>query len=188
MQKQIKILLTILMALALAVSCTKTPTNPTNDGSGNGSDGNRTYTFIASEEMLAKPWTDQTKKDYFLNSWKGNFANQTIYKDSTLSTINGTTDADCNYYNDGDTTITAKFKYATNVVNNGKNYIGGLYYNASGSTGYKWYIMYINEEGAEICVNAKDETKPSDDENTYPDANTKWWETPSATYGYVKLN
>ena len=28
----------------------------------------------------------------------------------------------------------------------------------------------------------------SDDENTYPDASTEWWDTPSATYGYVKLN
>ena len=24
--------------------------------------------------------------------------------------------------------------------------------------------------------------------NTYPDASTEWWDTPSATYGYVKLN
>ena len=186
MQKQIKILLTLLTALILAVSCSKTPTNPTNDDSGNGSDVERTYTFIASEEMLAKPWSDQTKKDYFYNNWMNTFANQTIYKDSTLSTVNGTTDADCNYYNDGETDITAKFKCATNIFNNGKNYIGGLYYNASGFTGYKWYIMYINEEGAEICVNAKPTL--SDDENTYPDASTEWWDTPSATYGYVKLN
>lgn len=186
MQTQIKILLTLLTALILAISCSKTPTNPTDNDSGNGLDVKRTYTFVASEEMLAKPWTDQTKKDYFLNSWKGNFTNQTIYKDKTLSTVNGTTDADCNYYDDGQETIKTKFKCATNVVNNGKNYIGGLYYNPTAWPGYKWFIIYINEEGAEICVNAKKTL--NDDENTYPDASTEWWDAPSATWGYVKLN
>ncbi|ADG72651.1 hypothetical protein [Brachyspira murdochii] len=187
MQKQIKILLTLITVLILAVSCAKNnPNNPNNNINNGGSDGERTYTFIASEEMLSKPWTDQTKKDYFENSWKENLANQIIYKDNLYSTINGRTDENCNYYDDGQETIKTKFKYATNVVNNGKNYIGGLYYSSTAYTGYKWFIIYLNEEGAEICVNAKGTL--SDDENTFPDASTEWYTTPSATYGYIKLN
>ncbi|PPS22174.1 hypothetical protein [Brachyspira murdochii] len=63
MQKQIKILLTLITVLILAVSCAKNnPNNPNNNINNGGSDGERTYTFIASEEMLSKPWTDQTKK------------------------------------------------------------------------------------------------------------------------------
>ncbi|MEI0603569.1 hypothetical protein R4K55_05050 [Brachyspira alvinipulli] len=172
-----KILLLILL-ISIIVSCSKSPMNPTVS--------NSKYTFVASDEMMAKDWNDQAKKDYFYTNFKYTFASKIVYKDESLSSINGKTDESCNYYDDGKSEIKAKFKYATNVYNRGKNYIGGLYYSPSSWTGYKWYIIYINENGAEICVNAKKEV--SDDETSFPDKNTEWWDTPSAVYGYIKLD
>ncbi|MEI0538914.1 hypothetical protein [Brachyspira pulli] len=183
MQKQIKILLTLLTALILAVSCSKTPTNPTNDDSGNGSDVERTYTFIASEEMLAKPWSDQTKKDYFLNSWKGNFANQTIYKDTTFKTIGGKTDTKANYYEAANPdTVRTRFKFATNVTDNGKEYIGAVYYDETFIWGNQWRLIYIDENGSELGFWGNGENDP----NKVPDSFTKYNNTVNPL-GYIKI-
>ena len=151
MQKQIKILLTLLTALILAVSCAENnPNNPkdqdqTTDTNTTPPDvtpppsdtqikisagvGNRGYRFLADKEILDLGWTDQRKLDYFKTNWMNTFTNQTIFKESTFTTITGYTYAEANYYDKANTNkVRTRFKFATNVTDNGKEYIGAVYY------------------------------------------------------------
>ncbi|MEI0490897.1 hypothetical protein R4J17_00445 [Brachyspira intermedia] len=71
MQKQIKILLTILMALALAVSCAKNnPNNPNNDSNNNNNNNNNNQTEKpawkqnANYSILIQDWYNEEQPQY----------------------------------------------------------------------------------------------------------------------------
>ncbi|WP_242004951.1 hypothetical protein [Brachyspira pilosicoli] len=165
MQKQIKILLTLLMSLALAVSCADPTTDPNNkntgtgDGTtGNGTDieistgvGNRNYRFLADKKILDLSWQDQRKKDYFHSNWMNIFTNQTLKAaGETVSTR--TTDKEATYF-ENNSAVLGKFVYATNIEFKGTNYIGALYNNPN-QISMPWMLLHVDADGKLMMATA----------------------------------
>ena len=204
MQKQIKILLTLLTALILAVSCAENnPNNPkdqdqTTDTNTTPPDvtpppsdtqikisdgvGNRGYRFLADKEILDLGWTDQRKLDYFKTNWMNTFTNQTIFKESTFTTITGYTDAKANYYDKANypNKVRTRFKFVTNVTDNGKEYIGAVYYDEGSNFGNLWRLIYITEKGEEQAFYGVGANDP----NTVPAS----WVKYTFLFGHIKIN
>ncbi|MEI0532225.1 hypothetical protein R4I97_11765 [Brachyspira pilosicoli] len=185
MQKQIKILLTLLMSLALAVSCAS-PTDPTDQNNQqiviSPGVGSRGYRFVADEAILNLDWTNQNKADYFKTNWMNTFTNQTIYKEAALTTITGYTDAEANYYDKANypDTVRTRFKFVTNVTDNGKEYIGAVYYDEGSYFGNLWRLIYITENGEEQAFWGNGNNDP----NTVPTS----WSKYNFFFGYIKIN
>ena len=181
MQKQIKILLALLMALA--VSCAKNnPNNPTNQEIPiNNGVGNRNYRFVADQAILDLDWSDQKKVDYFHTNWMNTFKEQTIYKEAELTTITGYTDGGANYYDKANypDKVKTRFKFATNVTDNGKEYIGAVYYDEISTFGNLWRLIYITENGEEQAFWGNGANDP----NTVPES----WAKYNFFFGHIKI-
>ncbi|ASJ22714.1 hypothetical protein BHAMNSH16_14105 [Brachyspira hampsonii] len=183
MQKQIKVLLTVIIALFLAVSCAKNnPNNPNNQEiSIAAGSGNRNYRFLADETILYLDWTDPRKIDYFTTNWMNTFTDQTIYSTYAPTIIMGYTDDKANYYAANyPNTVRDRFKFATNVTDNGKEYIGGVYYDEASKYGNLWRLIYITENGEEQAFYGSGANDP----NTIPES----WVKYSYFFGYIKIN
>ena len=158
MQKQIKILLTLFtilfLSLFLSISCAKNnPSNP-NDNNNNTNNNNNNnqgtgkrgeYKLLTDADILALPWTDQRKKDYFYSNWMNTFTNQTFIPGG-MAFATRTTDEKATYLEDGQSH--GDFIYATNIEWKGTNWIGALY-NDPTRPGYdsKWMIFLIDTDG-----------------------------------------
>ena len=177
MQKQIKILLTLLMSLALAVSCADPTTDPNNkntgtgDGTtGNGTDieistgvGNRNYRFLADKKILDLSWQDQRKKDYFHSNWMNIFTNQTLKAaGETVSTR--TTDKEATYF-ENNSAVLGKFVYATNIEFKGTNYIGALYKKPNQAQSLQqWMLFHIYTNGNLITALIQSKDVPTEED------------------------
>ena len=175
MQKQIKILLTLLMSLALAVSCADPTTDPNNKntGTGNGTTGNgteieistgvgnRNYRFLADKKILDLSWQDQRKKDYFHSNWMNIFTNQTLKAaGETVSTR--TTDKEATYF-ENNSAVLGKFVYATNIEFKGTNYIGALYNNPN-QISMPWMLLHVDADGKLMMATAGGKEPPTEED------------------------
>lgn len=139
MQKQIKVLLTILTLLILAVSCAKQNPNTPNSGQ------RGEYKLLTDPEILKLPWSDPKKQEYFKNNWMNTFTNQSIIPAGVTQTKRKTDEKATYMENDGK--VLGKFVYATNVEWKGTNWIGGLYLDERYSDSSRWIIFHIDTEG-----------------------------------------
>lgn len=144
--------------------------------------GNRGYRFLADKEILNLDWTNKNKTDYFLSNWMNTFTNQTIFKESTFTTITGYTDAEANYYDKANypNKVRTRFKFATNVTDNGKEYIGAVYYDEGLSFGNSWRLIYITDNGEEQAFYGVGANDP----NTVPAS----WVKYTFLFGHIKIN
>ena len=173
MQKQIKILLTLLMSLALAVSCADPTTDPNNKntGTGNGTTGNgteieistgvgnRNYRFLADEKILDLSWQDQRKKDYFHSNWMNIFTNQTLIAADSKKIRR--TDEKATYFEDNNTVL-GEFVYATNIVWKGTNYIGALYNNPN-QISMPWMLLHVDADVKLMVATAGGQEPPTEE-------------------------
>ncbi|MEI0476803.1 hypothetical protein [Brachyspira pulli] len=173
MQKQIKILLTLLTALILAVSCAENnPNDPNNTTEITITD----YVFIDTTSATGDfEWTAE-KKSYYESNWKNIFAVRDLY-DKENKTIIGKTYENLDYdYLGTDPATKSYYKGATNVFIGGKNYIGGLYYTPN--NGYNtWRIIFAFEgtDGAYITWTSTGDYDTQNPEKG-PNADANWWE------------
>ena len=109
------------------------------------------------------------------------FTNQTIFKESTFTTITGYTYAEANYYDKANTNkVRTRFKFATNVTDNGKEYIGAVYYDEVSTFGNLWRLIYITEKGEEQAFYGAGANNP----NTVPAS----WVKYTFLFGHIKIN
>lgn len=170
MQKQIKILLTLITVLILAVSCAKNnPNNPTST--------TQDYVFIDTSSSTGDfEWTAE-KKSYYESNWKNTFAVRDLYDKNNTSII-GKTYENLDYdYLGTDPATKAYYKGATNVFIGGKNYIGGLYYTPNGSYN-TWRIIFAFEgtDGAYITWTSTSDYDKQNPEKG-PNADANWYES-----------
>ena len=189
MQKQIKILLTILMALALAVSCSKNnPNDPTNDNSGNGgTSGGTTLTVNYGSKSTEVNTADQAK---LKELWIGLVANQFVYHEG-LVYKSGQFDAEGNYHDIGGESgndyenpkpaIRTKYIKNTTYEYNGKVYLAGIYWdNENPGMPSSYRLILIDETGTEHAWYGG-----GNDQNVIPDENTQWTKY-DFVFGYLK--
>ena len=185
MQKQIKILLTILMALVLAISCSKNnPNNPNTDNTDNGSSGSgTTLTIQYGSKSTEVNTSDQTK---LKELWVGLVANQFVYYASDYQYKSGQFDAEGNYHDIGNDYQTAKpeirTKYIKNVTYeyNGKVYLAGIYWDNNNTMPSAYRLIIIDETGTEHAWYGG-----GNDQNVIPDENTQWTKY-DFVFGYLK--
>ncbi|MEI0490507.1 hypothetical protein [Brachyspira pulli] len=186
MQKQIKILLTLLTALILAVSCAKNnPNDPTNNGSENGGTGGGTTASIHYGSKSAEVNTaDQAK---LKELWVGLVANQFVYYSAEYTYKSGKFDAEGNYHDIGEDyenpkpEVRTKYIKNTTYEYNGKVYLAGIYWDNQNSGTYNGYrLILIDEKGAEQAWYGG-----GSDPNVIPDENTQWTKYDSP-FGYIK--
>ncbi|OEJ16040.1 hypothetical protein BFL38_11325 [Brachyspira hampsonii] len=155
MQKQIKVLLTLLIALFLAVSCAKNnPNNPTQNGNTDSgiSGSGTTLTIQYGSKSIEVNTSDQTK---LKELWVGLVANQFVYNSSNYSFKSGQFDAEGNYHDIGNDFQTAKpeirTKYIKNVTYeyNGKVYLAGIYWDNNNTMPSAYRLIIIDETGVE---------------------------------------
>ena len=109
------------------------------------------------------------------------FTNQTIHKEAALTTTTGTTDAEANYYDTATPNkVRTRFKFATNVTDNGKEYIGAVYYDEGYTFGNQWRLIYITEKGEEQAFYGAGNNNP----NTVPAS----WVKYTFLFGHIKIN
>ncbi|WP_300367711.1 hypothetical protein [Brachyspira sp.] len=148
MQKQIKILLTILTLLILAVSCAKqNPYNNNNNNNNNNNLGQRgKYKLITDSEILKLPWSDPKKQEYFKTNWMNTFTNQTLLPAGVTQTTRKTDEKAT--YLENDNTVLGNFIYATNIEWKGTNWIGALYEDPRrAGQDSRWMLFHIDTDG-----------------------------------------
>ena len=108
------------------------------------------------------------------------FTNQIIYNNSSFSSESGFTDDKANYYDKSNPSIVrTRFKFATNINDNNKNYIGGVYYDEKPDfTLNRWRLIYISEKGEEQAFYG------GDNNNNVPTSCVKY----DFLFGYIKIN
>lgn len=170
MQKQIKILLTLLTALILAISCSSN-TGPNNkntntNGTGTGGSGDTgtgkrgQYQLITDDSILKLDWNNQSKKDYFETNWFNTFTNQTLIANNEAKNRR-TTDEKATYFEDNNTVL-GKFVYATNIVWKGTNWIGALYNNPN-QISMPWMLLHVDADGKLMMATAEGKEPPTEE-------------------------
>lgn len=170
MQKQIKILLTLLTALILAISCSSN-TGPNNkntntNGTGTGGSGDTgtgkrgQYQLITDDSILKLDWNNQSKKDYFETNWFNTFTNQTLIANNEAKNRR-TTDEKATYFEDNNTVL-GKFVYATNIVWKGTNWIGALYEDTN-KTFMQWMLLHVDADGKLMMATAEGKEPPTEE-------------------------
>ena len=76
--------------------------------------------------------------------------------------------------------VRTRFKFATNVTDNGKEYIGAVYYDEVSTFGNLWRLIYITEKGEEQAFYGAGANDP----NTVPAS----WVKYSFLFGHIKIN
>ena len=175
----LKIILNLVILISV-ISCNKVPTNPIQQDipiiTGL---GDRDYRFIVDVEISNLDWKDKRKQDYFRTNWMNTFTNQIIYNNSSFSSESGFTDDKANYYDKSNPSIVrTRFKFATNINDNNKNYIGGVYYDETYDFGNRWRLIYISEKGEEQAFYG------GDNNDNVPTS----WVKYNFLFGYIKIN
>ncbi|MEI0476802.1 hypothetical protein [Brachyspira pulli] len=168
------------------ISCYRTPTTPEEE-SGFNDVYLRDYKFVVDDPnilaALNTTWTDEVK-EYFNKHFFNTFTKRIIYTSSALNIKVGYTDDNCNFYEllDYPNRVKTRFKFATNVTDNGKEYIGAVFYDEKLEWGNQWRLIYIDENGAEQGFYGDGENDP----NKVPTSFIKYDNTLNPL-GYIRI-